>query len=67
MCKYDDDDNDDDDYYDEYDIVKCIMISCDWNFLFGKFWGSSDLAVMLPNFYKNHGLSLRNVILKLRA
>ena len=43
MCKYDDDDENDydeyanDDYYDEYDVVKCIMMSCDWNSLLGKF------------------------------
>ena len=55
-CKYDEDDNADDDYYDEYDIVKCIMMSCDWNSLFGKFWGSSGLVVMLPDFRRNHGL-----------
>ena len=55
MCKYDDDDddNDDDDYHDEYDVVKCIMMTCDQNSLFGKFWGSSDLAVMLLDFYEN--------------
>ena len=28
MCKYDDDDYY---YYDEYDVVKCIMMSCDRN------------------------------------
>ena len=55
MYKYDDDD---DYHYDEDNVVKCIMMSCDWNSLFGKFWGSSDLAVMLPNFHENHGLSI---------
>ena len=34
MYKYDDDD---DYHYDEDNVVKCIMMSCDWNSLFGKF------------------------------
>ena len=27
-----------DDYHDEWNVMKCIMMSCDWNSLFGKFW-----------------------------
>ena len=46
MCKYDDDDDDDDDYCDEYDAMKCIMMSCDWNSLFGKI-----LRKFRPNRY----------------
>ena len=52
MCKYDDND-----YYDEYDILKCKMMSCDWNSLFSKFSKNSGLAVMLLDFHENHGLS----------
>ena len=55
MCKYDDNDNDD---YDEYDIMRCIMMFDNWNSLFGKFWESSGLAIILPDFRKNHGLSI---------
>ena len=55
MCKYD---NNDDDNYDEYDIVRYIMMFDDWNSLFGKFWESSGLAIMLPDFHKNYELSI---------
>ena len=55
MCKYD---NNDDDDYDEYDIVRYIMMFDDWNSLFDKFWGSSGLAIMLPDFCKNYELSI---------
>ena len=24
-----------DDYHDEWNVMKCIMMSCDWNSLFG--------------------------------
>ena len=48
----------DDDGYDEYDVVRCITMFDDWNSLFGKFWGSSGLAVMLSDFCENHGLSI---------
>ena len=58
MCKHDNDNDDDDDDYDEYDVVRCIMMFDDWNSLFGKFWESSGLAVMLSNFHKNHGVRI---------
>ena len=43
MRKYDDDDVEDYDEYarndchDEYDAMKCIMMSCDWNSLLANF------------------------------
>ena len=60
MCKHDD--NDDDDYAyaycDDYDVVGCIMMIENWNSLFGKFWRSSGLAIILSDFCKNYGLSI---------
>ena len=49
--------NDDDDC-DEYDVVRCIIMFNDWNSLFGKFWGSFGLAIILPDFHENHELSI---------
>ena len=43
ICKYDDNDDDDvyDEYinddYDQYDVVRFLMMYDDWNFFFGNF------------------------------
>ena len=38
--------------------MRCLMMYDDWDSLFGNFWGSSGIAVMLSNFRKNHRLSI---------
>ena len=42
---------------DWYDDMRWLWLVVGWNSMFDKFWGSSGLAVMLPDFCQTYGLS----------